>query len=372
MTAPAGLGEVVQARYEHGFDLAVVWLVAVWYLGGNLVTIVPAASAYRSFGAQLAGWLAMAGIGAVGAVRLLRRRADPVISWLLAAAALLVSGLVTAALPGAAVLQGAWAWDATGWVGVVLLLRRPLRELGALLAVNALFPLAVLVRDGMTDRVTLARFATVTYATSALQVTLALAALALAATARRVAAAAEAEAAVRRRRQVAEELHASRRERYRTVRRSLVPLLAGLAGGELDPGDRRVQHRCAVEASRLRRLFAEADDVPDPLLHELRACADIADRRDVLVDLQVMGRLPELDVGVRRALLEAPLYALAGAERQARVTVVGRSGEVAVSVLADGRPPAPIELPDPARVGVTVTIQEGDDHQWVESRWRSG
>lgn len=372
MTAAGRLGDIVQARYEHGFDLAVVWLVAVWYLGGNLITILPSAAAYRSFGAEVAGWLVMAGIGAAGAVRLLRRRAGPAVSWALAGAALVVSALATAGLPGSSVLTAAWAWDATGWVGVVLLLRRPLVELGALIAVNTLCTLAVLLRGGVTDRLSLARFATVTYATSALQLTLALAALGLAATARRAASAAEAEAVVRRRRQVAEELHASRQERYRTVRRSLAPLLAGLASGELDPADRRVQHRCAVEACRLRRLFAESDDVPDPLLHELRACADLSDRRDVLVDLQVMGRLPALDLAVRRALLEAPLHALAGAEWQARVTVVGRSGEVAVSVLADGRPPMPIELPDPSRVGVTVTIQEGDDHRWVESRWRSG
>lgn len=104
-----------------------------------------------------------------------------------------------------------------------------------------------------------------------------------------------------------------------------------------------------MEASRLRRLFAETDDVPDPLVHELRACTDIADRRGVLVDLQVRGRLPELDRGTRRSLTERPLVALAGAERHARVTVVARHDEVAVSVVAD-----------------TGDTADG----WVEERWR--
>ena len=181
---------------------------------------------------------------------------------------------------------------------------------------------------------------------------------------------AEAESAVRRRRQVADELHAGRQDRYRAVRRSVGPLLAGLADGELDAADRRTRNRCAVEASRLRRLFAETDDVPDPLLHELRACTDIADRRGVLVDLHVLGRLPSLDRPARRALTEAPLFALAGAERQARVTVVGRSDEVAISVLADGPAPVPAELAASADPGVTVTVQDGEDRRWVEARWR--
>ena len=198
----------------------------------------------------------------------------------------------------------------------------------------------MLADAGALDRIGVARAATMIYGTAALQVTLLLAARALAATARRAAAVAEAEGAVRRRRQVAERLHADRRQRYRTVRDAVAPLLAGLADGTLDPADREVRHRCAVEAGRLRRLFAETDDVADPLLHELRACSYIADQRGVVVDLQLTGRLPALDRDVRRALTEAPLLALAGAERRARVTVLGRTDEVAVSVLVDGRGPA--------------------------------
>jgi hypothetical protein len=160
------------------------------------------------------------------------------------------------------------------------------------------------------------------------------------------------------------------------VRRSVVPLLVGLASGELDPADPGTQRRCAVEGSRLRRLFAETDDVPDPLLHELRACADIAYSRGVLVDLQVIGRLPVLSRPVRRALTEAPLHALAGARRQARVTVFGRSTEVAVSVLTDAGAGEPAELPAPLDQARTVTVQEsivpqdGENRRWIEARWR--
>jgi hypothetical protein len=341
-------------------------------VGGDLATTVAAGPVYRSVGAEVAGAVVLTGVGVAGAVRVLRGRRDPAVSRLLAAAALAAGMLAAAAVPGSAIFGSDWAWDATGWIGVLVLLRRPLVELATLLTVNAGWTLAVLLHDGVADRVSLARFATVTYATTVLQVAVALAARALDATARRATAAAEAEASARRSRQVAEQLHASRRDRYDTVRRSVAPLLAGLAIGELDPADRRTQHRCAVEASRLRRLFAETDDVPDPLLHELRACADVADRRGVLVDLQVQGQLPALEVPVRRALTEAPMHALAGARRLARVTVVARADEVAVSVLADGQPAERVEQALSADPPVTVTVQEGGDRLWVEARWRRG
>jgi hypothetical protein len=177
------------------------------------------------------------------------------------------------------------------------------------------------------------------------------------------------------------------------VRRSVTPLLAGLADGTLDPADRGVRHACAVEASRLRRLFAETDDVAEPLLHELRACSYIADQRGVVVDLQTTGRLPDLDRDARRVLTEAPLLALAGAERHARITVLARSDEVAVSVLVDGAgppagsagggtgppagsagggtgPPAGDGTGPPAGdPEVTVTALDGGE-RWVEARWR--
>jgi hypothetical protein len=367
-----GFGDLVASRYQRGFELAVVGVLAARHVASALVAGVGDHSAYRSFGAEMVAWAVLAGVGAAGSVRLLRHRTGPSVSWLLAGVALAASALATAAMaPGQALSGAHWAMGATGWYGVLVLLRRPVAELGALLAANAGLTLAELVRDGTADRVSLTRFVMAVYVLAALQVGLALVVRALDGTARRATAAAESQAAVRRRVQVAEALHRSRLGRYQTVRQSVVPLLVGLASGELDPADPRTQRRCAVEGSRLRRLFAETDDVPDPLMHELRACADVAHTRGVLVDLQVVGRLPTLSLPVRRALTEAPLHALAAAHRQARVTVFGQSNEVAISVLADtaaGEPAQLATLPDRA---VTVTVQERDNQRWVEARWRA-
>jgi hypothetical protein len=265
--------------------------------------------------------------------------------------------------PGQEFTRADWALNAGGWAGVLVLLRRPIVEVGVVIVANCGLALVELIRDGLADRGSLAQLLMITYGIAALQIGVPLVIRALDGAARRAAVAAEGRAVVVERGQVAEALHRSRLDRYRTVRRSVVPLLSGLAGGVLDPADRGVQRRCAVEASRLRRLFAETDDVPDPLLHELRACADIAYSRGVLVDLQVVGRLPVLSVPVRRALTEAPLHALAGAERQARVTVLGRCDEVAVSVVADAGGPA--ELPTRLDPAVTVSMYGN----WVEARW---
>jgi signal transduction histidine kinase len=369
--AGGGLGEVIATRYRRGFDLAVILLVGLWHVGNDLLALLTGWSDYRWPVAELLAWLVLAAVGATAGVRLWRGRTGRAGTWLLAGIALAAGAVGIAAVPADLLFSGTdWAWGAIGWFGVLVLLRRPLRELVLFLAINAAVALAVLAEADVLDRVGVAQAATMVYGPAALQVTVLLAARALAATAQRAAAVAEAESAIRRRRQVAERLHADRRQRYRTVRDAVAPLLAGLADGTLDPADREVRHRCAVEAGRLRRLFAETDDVADPLLHELRACSYIADQRGVAVDLQLTGRLPALDRDVRRALTEAPLLALAGAERRARVTVLGRSDEVAVSVLVDGPGPAPADPAGTASSTVMVSVLDEDDRRWVEARWR--
>src|SRR5262249_6405972 len=130
-------------------------------------------------------------------------------------------------------------------------------------------------------------------------------------------------------------VHADRRERYEEVRRAAARSLAGLASGELDPGDPRVQHTVGLQAARLRRLLAEHDDVPTPLGHGLRACAVLAERRGVAVDVASVGTLPPIPLPVRRGLTEAPLRVLSGSRTQARISIAAADGEVVVAVVGD-------------------------------------
>jgi signal transduction histidine kinase len=375
-TGHGAAGDLVVGRYQRWFEYALVAVLGLRHVADALLPILAHRGAYRSLAAEVAGWLLLAGTGVAGSVRLLRHRTTAAWSWLLAVGVLAGSAVATAGVAPAQELTVAhWSLGAAGWFGVVVLLRRPIGELIALIVANAGLTLVLLLHDGLMTRLSVTRLLLVAYVFAALQIGIVMAIKALDETARRSVAAAETRTAERRRAQVAQALHQARIDRYQTVFGAVVPLLTGLATGELDPAERRIQARCGVEASRMRRLFAETDDVPDPLLHELRACADLAHSRGVQVDLYVTGWLPTLTRPERRALTEAPMRLLAGAREEARVTVSGWPDRVAISVLADARRGDPPE-PSPQDLAPTVTVQEtvidveGKYRRWIEARWQ--
>lgn len=117
----------------------------------------------------------------------------------------------------------------------------------------------------------------------------------------------------------------------------------------------------------MRRLFAETDTVDNPLLHELRHCVDIADRKGVEVELDARGQWPVPPVAVRRDLTDAALTALATANSWARVTVVGSVEEVSVNVVADC-----VEQGEPVLMTTDVRVEtfSGDGTVWTEAQWQ--
>ncbi|MCX4473051.1 hypothetical protein OOK41_22525 [Micromonospora sp. NBC_01655] len=114
-----------------------------------------------------------------------------------------------------------------------------------------------------------------------------------------------------------------------------LPLLADLADGVLDPRDDDTRRRCCLAATQLRRLFAENDEVPDPLVHEVTACADEAERRGVEVSLAVSGAAVAVPSDVRRELTSPVVATLAAARSYARVSVLRTHEDVRVAVMAD-------------------------------------
>jgi hypothetical protein len=145
-----------------------------------------------------------------------------------------------------------------------------------------------------------------------------------------------------------------------------MPLLRGLASGELDPLDVGVQRSCAIEASRMRRLFAESDDVPEQLVHELRMCIEIAERRGIAVDLQIQGSCPDPALPIRRALTEAPLRALATARTRARVTVSASPDGISVNTVSDS---GDVEISPSTTEPVLVSVLRDENILWVEAQW---
>ncbi|MGH3905410.1 MAG: hypothetical protein ACRDTE_14655 [Pseudonocardiaceae bacterium] len=363
--------ELVTASYARATGVVVIIIVTVWHIGFTLPRRLTELSAGQAQAGEFAVWLALAVIGAAGAFLLLRGHIAVILSRVLAVCVVLLAAWVTVVHPPEHALdEGAWAWISVGWFGLVLLIRQPLWVFCSLLMANSAVTGAYLALNGIDDRVTVGRFVVATCMTAGIQLVTWLAAAFLHRTAAYAAKATAAQAATRARETTAEEMHTSRADRYGYLAIESRALLAGLADGSLDPGDPEVRLQCAIESARLRRLFAETDDVADPILHELRACADATERRNVTIDLVAFGEMPQLPVDIRRALLDAPLIALSATVSHARVTVVANPDEVVVSVLGDAAPETRttrISRPNPP----TITITEDHDggQLWVQAHW---
>jgi hypothetical protein len=365
--AASAAAAAVTARYARGVLYAAIAVVSIWHLTHDLAATVAYWDAYRFPPAVAGAWLTLAGVGLAAAVMVLRGggRAAP-LPWAGSAVLLAANAVMLAQVPPQQPLSTiGWSWGALGWFGLVVLWRRRLVELIALIGLGSLTVLPVVLLRHGAPAADLAEFGLVVCGTASLQLTLAVGVRLLDSTARRAADVATAHAEAATNQAVAVEVHAWRSRRYRALHRTAGPLLAGLADGRLDPSDLGVQRRCEVEAARLRRLIAETDDVPDPLLHELRACADLAERRGVSVDLVCVGDLPRLEVETRRALTETPIKVLAATRTHARLTIAATPEELVVGIVAD----ADIDLSlDPGATEWTSIRQEGPT-TWAESRW---
>jgi hypothetical protein len=360
--------EVTRSQVPHSLRVAtllVSTVIALGLGGGNMLSHL---AAYGLPILQVGAYAALGTVLAVEAVLLVRRRPwgrlrAPAIGVTLAA-----SVLSAVTLPeGTTSTTADWAFGAANFVGLVVLHDRPPRTVvlfllaHELIAVLNLFALHDVTRDALL------RLATGSVNVIGVPLCVAVGAAAV----RRIHAQAEAARRVIERVRTAEavetESHRRRQHRFAELSGTAVPLLEGLADGSLDPEDADVQRRCAIEAARMRRLFAETDDAANPLLHELRHCADVADRKGVVVELDARGKWPTPPREVRRDLTEAALPALAAAASWARVTVVGDEDLVSVNVVADC---GAVDIPRPVTAGVSVNEFGNDEMVWIEVQWQ--
>ncbi|MEV7867567.1 hypothetical protein AB0P17_16005 [Streptomyces sp. NPDC088124] len=282
--------------------------------------------------------------------------------------ALVASAVSTSRLPVADFLGTPhWTFLEIGWFGVLLLFDAGLRPTLVFIGGHLVLTLAQLLLAGVPTRQAASGMAVSALAICTFQVAAAMLARSLGDCAAAASATAREQERVRTEAAVAAQVHADQRARYAELDRSVMPLLTGLADGSLDPGDEGARRRSAVEAARLRRLFAERDHAHDPLLHELRAGMDVAERHGVDVQLAVRGACAPVDRRLRRALTEPVLAALATAERDARATVVRGGGLVRVSVVTDCPATAPTEIPEPTEPGVRVRTVRSEGRLLVEA-----
>ncbi|MEU6040543.1 hypothetical protein ABZ801_34580 [Actinomadura sp. NPDC047616] len=363
-SSPAGQ---FAARFHRAFDIATVIAVALWQVGAVGTALLDFWDLYRSPGLAVAVWATQLLIMACGAVLLLRGTQAAAVTWSLVAVDLVAGVAMAANCPDGQQLRTNWAWTSVGLVGVLLLLHRPVRQVVAVLAVNAGIVVVALAATGEMSRHAVAGFVTLLYASASIQFALIAGARVFRFSGGMAAEAAAEQWEMATRAAVIAEVAAARQDRYREARGLIADVLRGLADGTVDPADTQVRHRCATAESMLRQVLAEQDDVPDPLLRLLRPGIDEAMRRGVVVEMAQVGRTPPMSEEVAVALAEAPLAVLTGAGEAARVTVVSAgTGQVSVSVLVDGD----AAVPEPAAVeGVTVTCDRDGDLLWVEAQW---
>ncbi|WP_146057030.1 hypothetical protein, partial [Streptomyces sp. SM14] len=300
----------------YGMRLAGLGTLAAVQFGLALPGMLAGLGDYRQPWVQLVAFGALTALLTAECVFELRRRHRPP-GW--AAGALVVavvaSAAATSGLTDGSQFMGDAHWSAlvAGWYVVLLLLDRPLPVVAAALGGQLALTAVQLFAAGVPDRVALAGMATSVLVVCTFQLGVAAIARQLRAQAAAVQRARRQEDRIRTGTLLADQLHTDGLARYRELSATALPLLGGLADGSLDPADPGVRHGCAVEASRLRRLFAEHDETTDPLVHELRACLDLAERNGVSVQFAVRGEPVALPPRVRRALTEPALVALAGA-----------------------------------------------------------
>ncbi|MGC0334809.1 hypothetical protein RKD23_007799 [Streptomyces sp. SAI-170] len=362
-----GVEDAVAARFAKAVNIGLVSIVGVWHLALDTVVVMRGWPTYEPQAVAAGAWVILAVIQTVGSVLLLRRRLEAGVARSLAGVAV-VTGVAAAASypPGGELSSVSWAANTVGWFGVLLLMQRPLRELVALLCANTAVTAWFLAADGAFDQVAFSRLLATTYTTAGIQLTFAYLARQLNEGAGEASAIAAERAEHLARAAAHETVHTERQRRYEYLRTRLEPLLRGLATRRLDPEDALVRTRAAVEAARLRRLFVETDDTPHPLLHELRACAAVAEERGVHVTLLSYGEVPDLPASVRRELAEGPLLAMAAAAARARETVVATPDDVVVSVLTD----APLQRPAASPGTLTESaVFDQEENLWWETRW---
>lgn len=364
-TTAGHTGTAAKGDYLRNYGLGMV-LVAVVVCFANMLGSTPGhpAGGLRNL-LCLAVYLIATGCSAV---RIGRGGHWHLLAWSWLAVMLMASILLRSALPADQIGSGAdWSYGAFGFVAAVVLFGQPPTMMAGALLANCAIGVGVLARLGQLDQQTLVPFLATTVGVSVFP----FAAVVFYPQLARVAQLAASDIGGRQellaRELKASQVAADRALRSAEIESTAAPLLQSLADGSADPQDQRVRTAARVESARLRRLFAEVDEVGEPLLHEVRASMDAVERHGVAVTLETRGDIPGLPVALRRALLEAPMSTLASAIDSARIVIMAGPRSLSVSVVTDGPPgPLPGSL---SRVDTTTTTTTAENVTWTQTSW---
>ncbi|SCL72164.1 hypothetical protein GA0070606_5976 [Micromonospora citrea] len=367
------LPHLMAGKLLRGLRLATLAIAATTLFGFALPLLVANPQTYSSLARQVLAFAILTVVVVVAGVRILRDEPLGRPRRVLVAAVVVAAALATTGIPAADLMsEEEWSYGVIGWFGLLLLVDRSVVGAAVFLGaytVASFTQLALVGQRHETDDLVVVTVVMLGCELPVLAGAVALRGLVAAS----AAATADAER-VRTAEAIAEHLHADRRSRCADLTATAMPLLADLARGSANLGDERVRGAYAVAAARLRRLFAEHDEAADPLLHELRACLDPAERNGVAIYIGTCGAWPTPPLAVRRALTDPALRVTARATSQARVTVLGSTAGVTVSVLADvGADELAGTDPSGGAAGhddVAVNRLVDGSRVWVEATWR--
>ncbi|MGW2386326.1 sensor histidine kinase [Streptomyces sp. NPDC001658] len=372
---------LIRGQLLYGAQLAVLLISLVWQFTISLRRLMVHQDVYRPAWAQTAAFVCLAAVAVTGGAYLLRGRQIPprVRGWSLGSV-LAASAVCAFTLPpGQSTGPADWAFGVVGWHALFLLadLRVGVYAafLGAHMGLNAT---AVFLSGAPPTAAESAVMGISTISACGFQFSVgALVTRLLHGTAPAAGTAAAQEEELRTRERIHEDMQRDHKERYRALTATTVPLLVGLGHGVLSPHDEEVRRRCGVEATRMRRLFAEGDAVADPLLNELRACVEVAEHQGVTVSLAVRGRPGEVPVEVRRELVDPVAVILGHTRSTARVTVVWTPRAVRVSAISEDCADVHLGVgaasPTHGRAtdsNVTVVRTTRGGSVWVDAGWR--
>jgi hypothetical protein len=353
--------QIVIARLLRGTRLATLVIALSLQFGLNLTWVLQNLDVYRWPALEIAGFALYATIAA--GLCAWQARGWPKWALLGAVVAVWVLNIVDTP-PEHLASPAAWSGGPAGWLILVLLLEHGFAVVATVLVTQLAIGSSVLFATAPPEPAVVALLTVLAVTTLGFQLGIAFVNGLLRRIATTTAEATGERERLRTAETIADQLHRDRRERYAHL--GVVPLLTGLASGELDPADEQVRRSCAVVAGRMRRLFAERDDVPDPLLHELGACVDLAERRGLTVHLGTWGHRPVPPLPVRRALTEPAMALVATAASHVRVSVIGSATTVTVSVVTDG---VPVPVPEGGEVAVTQLVH--GERVWLEATWQA-
>ncbi len=383
---PAGRQGSVSAAelrqtYAAGLRRAAGTAAGAW-LAMTLVPLVASLTRVRSPALAWLTWLVVA-LEVVLVIRVIRRRPLSRMECLVLVAvgwAATVASTLSMAETDDVVRIMNWPVFALPLLVTLVAVSRPMVEWMLTLAATVAFLTALVLGTAGTDPLPVSQLIAAVYGQCALLIIAVMAGPVLRNTADRTAQAIGAEAELAALQDSAALVREDRARGLGAVERDVLPLLAAISGGLLDPRDPAVRDRCTRHAAAVRRTLTAG---PPAVLGELAPAVADAEARGVRLGVQVCGDLRRAPAQVRRELADQVAGALRTVPSDgAWLTLVCDSAGGSVFLTYPGGDvpavlPAVVRGSDPAGPSapsryIHMNTDLDDGHVCVEIRWDDG